>query len=248
MRRLPSQGMSQREGALRRLSTRAGRGRPALAHIESLARNKLVRQVAYSVLLLMVVVIVRWAPLSVMDGGRALVFRALTEDTDWAHLFGHVWAAVEDITLPGDASIPSWFAPTGGDAPAFFSPVDGGIISGFGWREDPNTGEQVFHTGVDLACEEGTPVRASAAGTVLKVWEDELYGLAVKLQHGGDFTTLYAHLEEVKVSEGDHVEAGELIALSGTSGRTTGPHLHFEIHVDGRAVDPEPHLARGDDK
>ena len=250
MRRLPSQGVSQREGALRRLSTRAGRGRSSLGRMESLAQSKLVRQVAYSLLLLMVVLIARWAPLAFMEGGRALVFRALTEETDWGHLFAQLWERVENVQVLRDPSIPVWLLPAGDDVTptGFLPPVEGAIISGFGWREDPETGEQVFHTGVDFEAEEGTPVLASASGTVLKVWEDDLYGLAVKLQHPGDFATLYAHLKETRISEGDSVEGGEVIALSGRSGRTTGPHLHFEIHVDGRAVDPEPQMLREEDR
>lgn len=248
MRRLPSQVASQREGSLQRLSARTGGRRPSLGRIESLVRSRLARQIVYSILLLLVVLIVRWAPVAFMDGARAAVFRVLTEETDWVHLFGQVWERVEDVPVLGDAPIPSWLALGGGDVTAFIPPVEGEVLSRFGWRQDPETGEEVFHTGVDLAAGEGTPVLASAEGTVLRVWEDELYGLVVKLAHDGDFSTLYAHLGEVKVAEGDAVERGEVIALSGSSGRTTGPHLHFEVHVAGKAVDPEPQLMREEDR
>lgn len=102
----------------------------------------------------------------------------------------------------------------------------------------PDSSADETHPGVDIAVAMGTPVRAAGGATVLQAGEDTDYGKFVLLQHPGDYQTMYAHLSRVLVAAGRTVQAGEVIGLSGNSGRSTAPHLHFEIRVAGRSVDP----------
>ncbi|MDR1213752.1 MAG: peptidoglycan DD-metalloendopeptidase family protein [Propionibacteriaceae bacterium] len=127
-------------------------------------------------------------------------------------------------------------------------PVVHTVTSSFGAREDPTGPGADQHTGVDLAAAAGTPVLAAAAGTVTSVTDlgDRSYGLFLAIEHDGTLTTLYAHLSEVGVSVGQAVAVGEVVGAVGSSGRSTGPHLHFEIRVDGSPVDPDGwYAARG---
>jgi murein DD-endopeptidase MepM/ murein hydrolase activator NlpD len=94
------------------------------------------------------------------------------------------------------------------------------------------------HTGVDIAIEVGTPVRASGGGTVIAAGTDRDYGLFVRLRHADGYETMYGHASRLLVRDGDDVRAGQVIALTGSSGRSTAPHLHFEISRGGRTVDP----------
>ncbi|MES1206111.1 MAG: peptidoglycan DD-metalloendopeptidase family protein [Pseudomonadota bacterium] len=109
---------------------------------------------------------------------------------------------------------------------------------GFGTRIDPIDGTEKFHTGIDLAAAEGTPVTAVSAGIVRAAGQRGGYGNAVEIDHGGGVTTLYGHASRLTVSPGDRVEAGQAIAAVGQTGRATGPHLHFEVRVDGVPRDP----------
>ncbi len=119
-------------------------------------------------------------------------------------------------------------------------PVRGTVTSTFGPRTSP--GLEGFHTGVDIAVPEGTPVVASADGTVVAAGEAGGYGLAVRIAHGAGVETLYGHNSALLVRPGDKVTAGQVIALSGNTGHSTGPHLHFEVLINGRPVDPMPYL------
>jgi len=119
------------------------------------------------------------------------------------------------------------------------SPLSGGLLSSsFGWRKDPFSGEDRFHQGIDLAAPEGTLVRAPMQGKVLMSGFKQGYGNVVVLDHGKGLTTLYAHNRENKVSEGDWVKAGAPLASVGSTGRSTGPHLHFEVRRHGASLDP----------
>lgn len=117
-------------------------------------------------------------------------------------------------------------------------PAEGRISSLFGLRRDPISGENHFHKGVDIAAPEGSPVRAAATGTVLFSGWKEGYGNIVTLDHGNGVVTRYAHNSANLVAEGEKVAAGQEIALVGSSGRSTGSHLHFELLKGGQAVDP----------
>jgi murein DD-endopeptidase MepM/ murein hydrolase activator NlpD len=117
-------------------------------------------------------------------------------------------------------------------------PVHGAVNSGFGIRADPFTGQPAFHEGLDISTSRSEPVLATADGTVLRSgWAGE-YGKAIEIAHGDRYTTLYGHLEETLVSEGQSVHRGDRVGLVGSTGRSTAPHLHYEVHVDGRAVNP----------
>ncbi len=125
------------------------------------------------------------------------------------------------------------------------APVEGPVGSGFGFRADPFTGRSALHTGLDFPAEVGTPIRAAAGGLVLEsAWHPE-YGQIVQIDHGNGLSTRYAHCSKVLVSAGALVKRGQPVGLIGTSGRSTGPHLHFEVLVDGVPQDPARFLAGG---
>lgn len=112
------------------------------------------------------------------------------------------------------------------------------ISSKFGWREDPITGAAQFHRGIDIAVAYGRDVKAAAEGTVSFAGVQNGYGNTVIIDHGDGRETRYAHLSQQFVHAGDAVAEGHVLGKSGNSGRSTGPHLHFEMLVNGRAVDP----------
>ena len=116
------------------------------------------------------------------------------------------------------------------------------VSSGYGWRTDPLTGERVFHEGVDLACAEGTPVLAVMDGLVSAARRSSSYGNCLVLCHTGGTETFYAHLQYLYVRPGETVKAGQAIGTAGQTGRTTGPHLHFELWQETRRCDPSGSL------
>lgn len=120
----------------------------------------------------------------------------------------------------------------------FAWPARGAITSGFGLRRHPLFGIVRPHHGVDIAAPWGTPVRVAAAGNVVYAGWFGGYGKLVVVDHGGGTATLYGHLSSIAVSAGQRVAAGDLVGRVGSSGYSTGPHLHFEVRVDGRPVDP----------
>jgi murein DD-endopeptidase MepM/ murein hydrolase activator NlpD len=112
-------------------------------------------------------------------------------------------------------------------------------VGGFVTRGEAGPGDSVeAHPGIDIAVPTGSPVRAAGGGRVEKAGTDSAYGLFVLLQHPGRYETMYGHASRLLVREGDSVQAGQVIALSGSSGRSTAPHLHFEIRLDGKSLDP----------
>jgi len=117
-------------------------------------------------------------------------------------------------------------------------PTTGYFTSGFGYRRDPFTGRIKFHRGIDLSAPVGTPVIAPADGIVRKVGRDRGFGLYMVVDHGYGIQTYYAHLHKVAVRPGRRVKRGQIIAYVGNTGRSTGPHLHYEVRVNGRAVNP----------
>jgi murein DD-endopeptidase MepM/ murein hydrolase activator NlpD len=127
-------------------------------------------------------------------------------------------------------------------APHFVLPVAGRPSSGYGLRADPIHGGSVNHPGFDLAAASGTEVAAAARGTVVHAGPAGTYGNLVTLRHDNGFETRYAHLSEVDVKVGDVVEAGADLGKVGTTGYSTGPHLHFEVRHDGQPIDPAPLL------
>jgi murein DD-endopeptidase MepM/ murein hydrolase activator NlpD len=127
-----------------------------------------------------------------------------------------------------------------GTAPSgkFMWPVAGRITSGFGMRIHPIFGVRRFHTGIDIAAPYGTLVKAGDGGEVIKASYSTGYGYYIILYHGGGFATYYAHLSSIRVSVGQFVDRGQVIGLVGSTGWSTGPHLHFEVRINGAAKDP----------
>ncbi len=122
-------------------------------------------------------------------------------------------------------------------------PVDiGWRSSGYGLRHDPFTGRARFHHGLDFSVPVGTPVRATADGVVTALRRERGLGKMVRIDHGNGLTTTYAHLSRWLVRKGEHVRRGQVIAESGNSGRSTAPHLHYEVRRQGRSVDPSPYI------
>ena len=121
------------------------------------------------------------------------------------------------------------------------------LTSPFGYRPDPFLGRPALHPGVDLVQAYGSEIRATAAGRVIHAGWIGGYGNMVEIDHGNGLTTRYGHMSEVGVNEGDEVAAGAALGRIGTTGRSTGPHLHYEVRIDGEPVDPERFLQAGAD-
>ena len=126
-------------------------------------------------------------------------------------------------------------------------PVDRlAFTSNFGIRSDPFQGNARMHAGVDIPGPTGTPIYATADGTVARAERAGGYGNLVEVDHGKGIATRYGHLSRILVEPGTHVQRGQLIALMGSTGRSTGSHLHYEVRIDGHAVNPTPFLTTGD--
>lgn len=118
-------------------------------------------------------------------------------------------------------------------------PLEGKLTSSYGWRKNPFGRGYEFHTGMDIEAPTGSPVRATADGIVLHAGRLYQYGETVIIAHASGYRTLYAHLSRIEVKEGERVLAGQTIGRVGSTGRSTGPHLHYEVIKDERAINPE---------
>jgi len=125
-------------------------------------------------------------------------------------------------------------------------PIKGWITSGFGKRASPLTGEPGRHYGVDIANEVGSPIRATADGLVVYAGWETGYGRVVVIEHGYGFSTRYGHCSVIDVKVGDTVKRGQVISYVGSTGRSTGSHLHYEVRIHGVPVDPEKYLPQVD--
>lgn len=143
--------------------------------------------------------------------------------------FAEIHAAVE-ARLRALASTPSLL------------PVPGSFSDRYGWRKDPFTGEREFHKGLDIVADSGTPVHAAADGLVTVAGRMAGYGKIVHLAHASGTATRYGHLSEILVRPGQRVHKGDVIGKVGSTGRSTGPHLHYEVLRAGRQVDPRKYL------
>ncbi len=123
---------------------------------------------------------------------------------------------------------------------------DGVYTSYFGERTDPIAGDEDYHKGIDIAADEGEPIKAVFDGIVSAAGEDERSGKYVFLEHGKGIVTLYCHCSEIIVGKGERIKQGETIALVGSTGYSTGPHLHFEVRMNGESIDPLPLLENAD--
>lgn len=119
------------------------------------------------------------------------------------------------------------------------------ITSGFGARLDPFLGRPAMHTGIDFRAAAGYPIRATAAGTVVTAGYTGGYGNMVEIDHGNGLTTRYAHMSRILVKPGDVVAKGAVVGRSGSTGRSTGPHVHYEVRADGEALDPMRYIRAG---
>ena len=159
--------------------------------------------------------------------------------------------SVYSLVKNGYPSLPEGGGFEGADVPfvgadGFCSPVGANwrsiVTSEFGGRIDPITGKRDGHTGMDLAVPAGTPVRAALGGTVTTATYHSSYGYYVMVDHGNGLATLYAHNSRLMVKVGQTVEVGTVVSLSGSTGRSTGPHLHFEVRVNGQRTNPRDYL------
>lgn len=121
-------------------------------------------------------------------------------------------------------------------------PVTGVVTSKFGRRIDPFNSQIAFHLGIDIRGKIGTEVKATADGTVFQVGVDAGYGRFVILDHGNDFRTIFAHLKKILVKNNEKISKGQPVGLLGNSGRSTGPHVHYEIRFEGKAVNPAKYI------
>jgi murein DD-endopeptidase MepM/ murein hydrolase activator NlpD len=155
--------------------------------------------------------------------------RVLLQDTDqkMAAMLDQLTLAEAMLITPNAANLPR-------HSPLAIAPQS----SSFGWRVDPFNGSQVFHEGIDYQGDTGSPIAAAATGKVVYAAYHPQYGNMVELDHGKDLTSRYAHASKLLVKVGDTVQVGQPVALLGSTGRSTGPHLHFEIRYRGVAQNP----------
>jgi murein DD-endopeptidase MepM/ murein hydrolase activator NlpD len=141
-----------------------------------------------------------------------------------------------DFNITRDANRPGIAIPSG-------MPLrNATLTSGYGMRSHPVLRKRASHKGVDLAAPTGTPIYATADGVVSRANWFSSYGLFISVEHSGDLQTRYAHLSRLAVAEGERVRKGDLIGYVGSTGRSTGPHLHYEVRMNGVAVNPIPYM------
>lgn len=161
-------------------------------------------------------------------------------DSEYRQLFAS-WTALDAGSAPqkiraGSVSIPTLVPIVSNRA----------MSSGFGMRVHPVLGGLRAHKGIDLPAPTGTPIRAAADGTVGKADWFGGYGLFVELEHGGAMETRYGHMSRIAVAEGQVVHKGDVIGYVGSTGRSTGSHLHYEVRIGGEAVNPMPYMQAGE--
>jgi murein DD-endopeptidase MepM/ murein hydrolase activator NlpD len=157
------------------------------------------------------------------------------------------WTALERTspTLGAGADVTAYSSPIpqrGVSVPSRMPLEGAALTSGFGMRNHPVLGGRRQHAGIDLAAPTGTPVYATADGVISRADWYSSYGLYISVEHGASMQTRYAHLSRLAVAAGDNVKKGDLIGYVGSTGRSTGPHLHYEVRVDGLAVNPIPYM------
>lgn len=123
------------------------------------------------------------------------------------------------------------------------NPASGKLSSGYGYRISPFSGHLSLHEGIDISLSHGESIRSSGIGVVKSVGKNGTYGLLVDVEHSNRVVTRYAHLSKIMVSEGDKIKVGDVIGLAGSTGRSTGPHLHYEVRVEGRPKNPKNFLS-----
>jgi murein DD-endopeptidase MepM/ murein hydrolase activator NlpD len=164
-------------------------------------------------------------------------YKAETEDIKIANeLFSDKIRAGTDLFIPG-AKL-DWISLQEINGDLFIWPVNGAITSPYGYRRDPFSGLRSFHTGLDIRGSAGTPVRAAMSGRVSKTGYDSVFGNYVVVNHHSGYRTLYAHLSVIRTKNGSYVGIGERVGDVGSTGLSTGPHLHFMVYKNGVTVNP----------
>jgi murein DD-endopeptidase MepM/ murein hydrolase activator NlpD len=152
------------------------------------------------------------------------------------------WAELQAVSDSIAAQLRNNSSGSGVAGACDFRPIGGPVVSGFGMRTNPIGGGTGFHAGLDMSASSGTPIRSCRSGTVMIAGWQGGYGNTVVIDHGGGMATLYAHQSSIAVSVGEKVLAGEIIGYVGSTGNSTGPHLHFEVRISGNPVNPVPYI------
>ena len=150
-------------------------------------------------------------------------------------------AAAAAQASSGGGGDSDYYQPVSGSG-AMIWPVNGVVTSPYGYRTHPIFGTTIYHSGMDIGVDYGTPVHAADGGVVVEAGWISGYGYAVIIDHGNGLSTLYGHNQELAVSEGQAVSQGQVIAYAGSTGNSTGPHVHFEVRANGDPVDPSAYL------
>lgn len=164
-----------------------------------------------------------------------------TGDPSFRELFAN-WTALDTAGPDPFASDVTTNTPVPVSVPSRNPLTSSYMSSNYGMRVHPVLGRRSRHKGIDLAAPTGTPIYATADGKVSRADRSRTYGLVVYLEHGADLQTRYAHMSRMLVADGQAVKKGDVIGYVGSTGRSTGPHLHYEVRVDGVAVNPIPYM------
>ncbi len=160
-------------------------------------------------------------------------------DAQFRQLFAQ-WQSMDGPRADGSTAAP---APMATVSVPSRMPLEGAFMSsGYGMRTHPVLGGRRAHAGIDLAAPTGTPIYATGDGMVSKAERFSSYGLYVSIEHGAELQTRYAHMSRIAVAAGQRVKKGDIIGYVGSTGRSTGPHLHYEVRIAGEAVDPMPYM------
>ena len=192
------------------------------------------KQMVLSLLILILSLVAKTMGWTQAPGAQMWFHAILRADYDYRGAFEEARRLFEGLREGSWQIIP----PRQEELPGLVRPAMGKVSSGFGMREHPILGGEREHKGIDLEAPLGSPILAALPGLVEKVEQDPTYGLKIVLSHEDDFETLYAHCQAALVKPGEKISAGQVIGRVGDSGLATGPHLHFELRVRGKAVDP----------
>lgn len=173
---------------------------------------------------------------------QVLLDQAIYDRDTSERMYEEIMAASQEVANMIRRSHMSSAGYSGAPAGGMIWPISGPITSEFGWRTHPIFGTARFHSGLDIGGDYGMPIYAAASGTVIYAGWISGYGNAVIIDHGGGVTTLYGHNDSLNVSEGENVAQGQVIAMCGSTGNSTGPHCHFEVRENGEPVSPYGYL------
>ena len=179
------------------------------------------------------------APLRAAEAARPSALGS--GDQEFRSLFAS-WQSLDKAVVTATGAATTAVRRAGVSIPSLMPVAAPALTSGFGMRTHPVLGGRRGHKGIDLASPTGTPIRAAADGMVSRADWFSSYGLYVSLEHGGSIETRYGHMSRLNVAAGQMVHKGDIIGYVGSTGRSTGPHLHYEVRIAGIAVNPVPYL------